>query len=79
MQTKKVSFSLLTFLFREGSKSKSIISNQKALETRLSCFGKAVRNRGIFHSFYEEVIGDLLAKNIARTARIQLDGITSAI
>ena len=46
--------------------------NREALETRLSCFGRAVRNgRTTFHSFRED---DLLAKNIARTAIIQLDG-----
>ena len=33
-----------------------------------------MKNDGGFHSFYEEEIGKLLAKNIARTAKIQLDG-----
>ena len=41
---------------------------------RLICFGTAKQNAGTFHSFCEEEIGKLLVKNIAGTARIQLDG-----
>ena len=33
-----------------------------------------MKNDGRFHPFCEEEIGKLLAKNIARTAKIQLDG-----
>ena len=37
---------------------------------RLIWIGRAMQNGGTFHSFCEEEIGKLLAKNIARTARI---------
>ena len=38
-------------------------------------FGRAVQfNDRTFHAFCEEEIGELMPKNIARTARIQLDG-----
>ena len=30
---------------------------------RLICFGRAMQNGGTFHSFFEEEIGKLLAKN----------------
>ena len=30
---------------------------------RLTCFGRAMQNGGTFHSFFEEEIGKLLAKN----------------
>ena len=35
-------------------------------------FGK--QNGGTFHSFHEEEIGELLAKNTAKTVRRELDG-----
>ena len=41
---------------------------------RLICFGRAILYGATFHSFCEEEIGKLLAKNIARTARLQLEG-----
>ena len=44
---------------------------------RLHFFGRAVQfNDRTFHAFCEEEIGELpvMPKNIARTARIQLDG-----
>ena len=51
------------------------IVSQEDLGTRLSCFGGENRNDGTFHSFHQEEIGvELLAKNIARTARRQLEG-----
>ena len=44
-------------------------------EMRLHFFGRAVQfNDRTFHAFCEEEIGELMPKNIARTARIQLDG-----
>ena len=47
--------------------------NREDLGTRLSCFWQRVQKGGTFHSFHEEKIGELLAKNITRTARRQLD------
>ena len=42
---------------------------------RLHFFGRAVQfNDRTFYGFCEEDIGELMPKNIARTARIQLDG-----
>ena len=41
--------------------------------SRLPCFGSAVQNEGTFHTFRLE-IGELLPKNTARTAKIQLEG-----
>ena len=44
-------------------------------EMRLHFFGRAVQfNDRTFHAFCEEDIGELMPKNRARTARIQLDG-----
>ena len=38
-------------------------------------FGRVVQfNDRTFHAFCEEEIGELMPKNIARAARIQLDG-----
>ena len=37
-------------------------------------FWQWVQNGGTFYSFHEEEIGELLAKNIAKTERRQLDG-----
>ena len=38
-------------------------------------FGRVVQfNDRTFHAFCEEKIGELMPKNIARAARIQLDG-----
>ena len=39
----------------------------------LSCFGSAGENRGKFHRFFEEQISELPPKNVAKTAKIQLD------
>ena len=39
----------------------------------------STKNGGTFHSSRKKELGELLAKNIARTARIQLDGRTPAI
>ena len=40
----------------------------------MSCFGSEYKNGGTFHSFHEEELGELLAKNLARTAIRRLDG-----
>ena len=51
--------------------------NREALGTRLrwfSCFVKARENGGKFHTLCEEEMAELLPKNKARTAKIQLDG-----
>ena len=51
--------------------------NREALGTRLrrfSCFVKAGKNGGKFHTVYEEEMAELLPKNIARTAKIHVDG-----
>ena len=42
--------------------------------TRLRCFGGAVRNGGTSHTFRAEETAELLPKNLARKARIQIDG-----
>ena len=42
--------------------------------TRLSCSCSKYKNNRTFHSFHEQEIVELLAKNIARTASRQLDG-----
>ena len=47
---------------------------EEALETRLICSGRATENCGTFYSFREEEIGELRAKSMLRTARIQLAG-----
>ena len=39
----------------------------------MSCFRGEYKNSGTFHSFHEQEIGELLAKNMARTERRQLD------
>ena len=49
--------------------------NREDLGTRLSCFWQRVQKGGTFQSFHEEEIGELLTKNITRTARRQLDGL----
>lgn len=51
--------------------------NREALGTRLrplSCFVKAGKNGGKFHTLCEEEMAELLPKNIARTAKIHVDG-----
>ena len=51
--------------------------NREALETRLrrlSCFVKAGKNGGKFHTVCEEEMAELLPKNIARTAKMLVDG-----
>ena len=48
-------------------------SNRETKWSRLPCFGSAVQNGGTFHTFRQE-IGELLPKNTARTAKIQLEG-----
>ena len=55
------------------SKSKD---NREALGTRLRrlSFVKAGKNGGKFHALCEEEMTELLPKNIARTAKIHVDG-----
>lgn len=36
--------------------------------------GSGVKNGVTFHVFHQKEIGELLSRNMARTARIQLDG-----
>jgi len=40
----------------------------------LRCFGGAVRNGGTSHTFRTEETAELLPKNVARKAKIQIDG-----
>lgn len=49
--------------------------NCEILDMRLHCFGCRARQKfgRTFHTFHEEEIAKLLLKNIARTARIQLN------
>ena len=52
-------------------------NNREALATRLrrlSCFVKAGENGGKLHTLCEEEMAELLPKNVARTAKIHLDG-----
>ena len=42
--------------------------------TRLSRFVSENKNGATFHSFHQTEIGELLAKNIGRTAGRQLEG-----
>ena len=49
--------------------------NLRDLAKKLSCFGSEKKNGGKFRSFHEEEIGELLAKNMARTVRRQLNGL----
>ena len=39
-----------------------------------SCFGCENKQWRTFHSFQEKELGEIIAKNIARTARTQLEG-----
>ena len=48
--------------------------NQDNLGMSLSCFGSDYKMAEHFHSIHEEEIGKLLAKNVAKTARRQLNG-----
>ena len=43
--------------------ARKLTVDREALEMRLTCFGRAMQNGGTFHSFFEEEIGKLLAKN----------------
>ena len=48
---------------------------QQKIQLREKTWGLvALVNGETFHSFHREVIGELLAKNMARTARRKLDG-----
>jgi len=56
--------------------STNLTVNREDLGTRLSCFSSEYKMAGHFTQFREEELSKLLAKNgIARTARIQLDGL----
>ena len=44
------------------------------LGTRLSCFGCENKKWRTFQSFQELELGGIIAKNMARTARTQLEG-----
>ena len=48
--------------------------NEKTWITALRYFGRARQNGKALYSFLEEVIVEVMPKNIARTARIQVDG-----
>ena len=48
--------------------------NEKTCITGLRYFGRARQNGKTFYSFLEEVKVEVMPKNIARTARIQVDG-----
>ena len=48
--------------------------NREDLGTRLTCFGSDYKTAEYFTRFTSEELSELLAKNIARTARRQLDG-----
>ena len=47
--------------------------NREDLGTRLSCFGSEYKTADHFTRFTKNKLGELLAKNIARTARRQLE------
>ena len=48
--------------------------NEKTCITGLRYFGRARQNGKTFYSFLEEVKVEVMPKNIARTARVQVDG-----
>ena len=48
--------------------------NEKTWITGLRYFGRARQNNKTFYSFLEGVKVEVMPKNIARTARIQVDG-----
>ena len=49
--------------------------NEKTWITGLRYFGRARQNNKTFYSFLEGVKVEVMPKNIARTARIQVDGL----
>ena len=48
--------------------------NRGDLGTSFSCFGCENKKWRTFHSFQEEELGEIIAKNMATTARTQLEG-----
>ena len=52
----------------------SCIVNREDLWTRLSCFGCENKRWRTFHSFQEQELGEIIAKNMVRAATTQLEG-----
>ena len=48
--------------------------NQDNLGSRLGCFGCENKQKRTFHSFQEQELGEIIAKDMARTASTQLEG-----
>ena len=53
---------------------RSCTINREDLGTRLSCFGCENKKWQTFHLFQEYELGEIIAKNMARTAGTQLEG-----
>ena len=53
--------------------------NREDLGTRLSCFGCENKKWGTFHSFQEYDLGKVIAKNMPRRARTQLEEISEGV